>query len=616
MLINYYEVAIHASNLAPLTYESEAEISSGVQVTVPLRGRIKNATVLRAVEEPPFKTAAIDEILATRLSEEALSLATFISAYYISALGIALALFTPRSSENIKQCASEPLEPLSITLSDTQNQALDFLHQHPKALLFGDTGAGKTEIYIHRMHEVLEAGKTILFLLPEISLTPQMQTRLEKHFGSRLALWHSKLSKKKRTQTLESIHTGSVKILAGPRSILFLPLEKLGLIIVDEEHDDSYKSGQAPRYHARDLAILMATKQNIPLILGSATPSLSSYTKFPYYRLKGGYYDSKRAIHFEASYESMTPTIYQALQASYDADKQSLLFLPTRANFKYLICQSCGENLTCPFCSVGMSVHTNKGIVRCHYCNYSEAIPKVCPSCKHPDLSSNRLGTAEVAKQLQAHFNTQNIIAFDRDHITTDKALKKVLNAFNTHQIDTLVGTQMLSKGHDYHDIALAVILGIDHILSQSDYRAREKALSLLIQIMGRAGRKSDAHIIVQSFHEDFFRLYLDDYEKFLKDEIGFREGFYPPFTKLARILFAHKSYTQAEDAMHAMVNALKSYPEVEIMGYGKANIEKIANKFRYTILLRSRSSKPLLSAIKATLHPLAQVDIDPIDFA
>jgi primosomal protein N' (replication factor Y) len=529
-------------------------------------------------------------------------------------LGEALALYTPYETALIEQHKID-LKPLTVTLSQEQEKAFTFIKENPIALLFGDTGSGKTEIYIRYFHETLAQGKSALFLMPEISLTPQMQQRMQQHFGDLVAVWHSKLTKKKKQAIREGMSNGSIKIIAGPRSILFLPLADLGLIVVDEEHDDSYKSGQKPRYHARDIAILMATKQKIPLLLGSATPSLASYVKIPHVRLKGGFYKANRDITFEAEKESLTPYILENLQKSYDDKKQSLIFLPTRANFKYLVCASCGDTVHCPYCAVGMSLHTKKGLIQCHYCNFAEPIPKVCAKCQSSELYSARLGTAEVVEQLHTKFPNQAISQFDRDAIKTDTALKKLLKSFNEGEIDTLVGTQMLSKGHDYHDITLGVILGIDNILSQSDFRAREKALSLLIQIIGRAGRKDAAKVIVQSFNEGFFLHYLNSYENFLEEEKNFREGYYPPFTKLARILFSHTKESAAKQAMDEMLAALSQYEQVEIVGAGKASIEKIANKYRYTILLRSVASKPLLQAIKATLHPLAQVDIDPIDF-
>jgi primosomal protein N' (replication factor Y) len=226
-----------------------------------------------------------------------------------------------------------------------------------------------------------------------------------------------------------------------------------------------------------------------------------------------------------------------------------------------------------------------------------------------------RLGTAEAVEHFEKHCGELKIQQFDRDVITTQNKLTQVLKAFNNREIDLLVGTQMLSKGHDYHDIALAVVMGIDNLLGQADYRAREKALSLLVQIAGRSGRRNDSTVIVQSFNESFFSQYLDDYETFLKDELKIREGRYPPYKKLARLLFAHKNGVKAKNEMEKAVELLSTVPAIEIVGFGASPIEKIADKYRFQILLRSEKSTQLIRAIKLVKSPLCEIDMDPIEF-
>ena len=502
-----------------------------------------------------------------------------------------------------------------LFLSELQKDAFGFIKNNPVSLLFGDTGSGKTEIYMKYFEETLSKGKRALFLMPEISLTPQMQRRLEVHFGDAVVMWHSKLTKKQKEKVLAKIYAGEAGIIAGPRSALFLPIEALGLIVVDEEHDDSYKSSSRPRYHARDMAIYYGNRLGIPVVLGSATPSLTSYVKFPHFRLKGGHFKSERAFEFEAHTEALTPKIEQAILRTAKQQEQSMLFLPTRANFKYLICNTCGYTYQCPYCSVGMSVHRYRNQVRCHYCGYAEPIPQHCPECKTGDLVSSRLGTAEAVEYFQQNLPQLRVAQFDRDSITTQKKLEELLRAFNEHEIDLLVGTQMLSKGHDYHAVTLAVVLGLDNLLSLSDYRARERALSLLLQIAGRSGRKHAAKVIVQTFNAEFFSAYIDRYEAFLEEEKLFREGMYPPYKKLCRVLFAHKNWEKAEEAMQKMEQGLKRFPAVEIVGAGKAPIEKIAGKYRYQILLRADKSTELIRALKASKVPLAEIDMDPVEF-
>jgi primosomal protein N' (replication factor Y) len=263
-----------------------------------------------------------------------------------------------------------------------------------------------------------------------------------------------------------------------------------------------------------------------------------------------------------------------------------------------------------------MSLHAKINALKCHYCNFTQPIPKRCPKCASTNLISTRLGTAEVVKKLKEHFNKATIEQFDRDNITTQSKLKKALKRFNDKEIDILVGTQMLSKGHDYHDVTLAIVLGIDNMLNIPDFKAREKALSSLIQISGRSGRKKDAIVFIQTFNEEFFREYLDDYEKFLEDEKFFREGLYPPYKRLARILFSHKNYTKAKEQMELMKEKLLKLDIVEVVGFGECAINKVANKYRFEILLRSDKATNLIKAIKASMVELAEVDIDPIDFS
>ena len=539
--------------------------------------------------------------------------AYFIANYYFCSLGEALGLFVPYASEPVSKFQCRTME--KVSLSQKQDKVFIWLKQHPVSLLFGDTGSGKTEIYMKYFEETLAEGKRVLFLMPEISLTPQMERRLEAHFGDAVVMWHSKLTKKRKEKVLEKIRSGEAGIIAGPRSALFLPIADLGLIVVDEEHDDSYKSSSRPRYHARDMAIYYGNLLGIPVVLGSATPSLTSYVKFPHVRLKGGHFKSERVFEFEAHAEELTPKIEQAILQTVAQKEQAMLFLPTRANFKYLICNTCGYTYECPYCSVGMSVHRYRNQVRCHYCGYAEPIPQHCPECKTGELVSSRLGTAEAMAFFQERYPELRVAQFDRDNITTQKKLEALLRAFNEHEIDLLIGTQMLSKGHDYHAVTLAVVLGLDNLLSLSDYRARERALSLLLQIAGRSGRKHAAKVIVQTFNTEFFAAYIDRYEAFLDEEKIFREGMYPPYKKLCRVLFAHKNWEKAEAAMRQMEQGLKPFPSVEIVGAGKAPIEKIAGKYRYQLLLRADKSTELIRALKAAKVPLAEIDMDPAEF-
>jgi primosomal protein N' (replication factor Y) len=533
-------------------------------------------------------------------------------------LGEALALFMPCRFDLIEQDVQNGRLNRTYdlpTLSTEQQKVYEELLTKDRALLFGVTGSGKTEIFISLMAKMIEEGKKSIFLMPEISLTPQMQKRLEKHFGKRVVMWHSKLTKKKKEEILEHIYANEVDIVAGARSALFTPLHDIGLIVVDEEHDDSYKSMMKPRYHARDMAVYMADKLGAKVVLASATPSLASYHKYEVVRLKNAYVQTDKHYFFEEG-SKLNAKMLHELKANFKVDEQSLMFLPTRGNFKYLYCEKCGKTHLCPYCSVGMALHRNVRHLKCHYCNFTEAIVESCSYCGHSPLQSDRMGTKEVKEIVEYNIPDLVVEQFDKDSITTSAKLKKALKRFENKESQLLLGTQMLSKGHDYANITLSIILGIDYILGLSDYRAREKAMALLVQIAGRSGRAKNAKVIIQTQNGDFFSSYLEDYEAFLQDEMRFVEGSYPPFVSLARILISHTNEQKASKTTLDTVTKLKEFSEVEIVGHGKAPIERIANKFRFTILLRSVKRSSLLRALHAVNNFAIEIDMDPVEFS
>ncbi|MCF6339795.1 MAG: primosomal protein N' [Sulfurimonas sp.] len=634
--MHYYNISLLNSPLELFTYNSLSEVNIGTKVNLKVKNRLVDGVVVSQTKKPDFKTNEILEICDFKYSQKQLELAKFISTYYISSLGEALGLMLPffgsealASPMDFCEAHSGECQGLAflkaslpkIILSDKQDNALKFLKNHKVSLLFGDTGSGKTEIYMQHFCDMLQQNKRSIFLMPEISLTPQMSQRLEQHFGDSVVMWHSKLTPKQKKEALQKIHNGKAQIIAGPRSALFLPIKNLGLIVVDEEHDDSYKSSSRPRYNARDIAIYMGKLYDIPVVLGSATPSLSSFTKFPYTRLKGGHFESKKEFIYEKSIENLTPLIYENLKNIVKLKEQAIVFLPTRANFKYLICGDCGHTYECEFCSVGMSIHQKSRAIKCHYCNFAQAIPQMCCECGSNHLTSSRLGTAEAVLNIQSELKDANIEQFDRDVITTANKLKKALKRFNDREVDILVGTQMLSKGHDYHGVTLAVVMGMDNMLNMSDYRSREKALSSLIQVSGRSGRKQNAKVLVQTFNEEFFKTHVDNYEEFLHEEKEYRKELYPPYKKLCRVLFSHKNGLKAQEAMNEMQNRLIQISNacppsrVEIVGFGKCVIEKVANKYRFEILLRSDKSTDIIKAISISKNHLAEIDMDPIEF-
>ena len=613
--MHYYQLYLLKSSAPKLTYSCEEELTLGNIVCISLKSTTKEAIVFEEVTKPTeFETKNIISILPFSYSSIQIEIAKFISFYYFSSFGEAISLFIPYSMESttIKKEIDLIKKPL---LTPIQERAYQKILTHDKSLLFGVTGSGKTEIFITLIAKMIEEKKTSIFLMPEISLTPQMEKRLKVYFGERVAMWHSKLSKKKKERILEKIYAQEIDIIAGARSALFIPFENLGLIIVDEEHDDSYKSMTRPRYHARDLALLIGQKRGAKVLLASATPSVSSYHKYPIIKLEKAFIETKKSYYFVGGTE-LNSTIINKLRKNYNEENQALFFVPTRGNFKYLYCDRCGSTHLCPYCSVGMALHRYNRHLKCHYCGYTEAIVDTCTTCGNQPLLSQRMGTVEAKEIIQEHIPSLQIEQFDRDSISTATKLKKALERFESKQSNLLLGTQMLSKGHDYANITLCVIMGIDYLLGLADYRARQKAISLLIQISGRAGRAKEAEVIIQSNNSELFTPYLDNYEAFLKDELEFMRDMYPPFVTLARILIAHKEQTKAIQLMDIILQKIEAFENIEIIGSGKAPIEKIAGKYRYNILLRSSKRIPLIKALHTMNQRGIEIDIDPVEFS
>lgn len=521
--------------------------------------------------------------------------------YYFSSYGEVFGLFHRVSLRSPLEAISKKV---SVQLSSLQNEALNYLKRKEAATLFGETGSGKTEIYIKLIEEVIHKEKTVIYLLPEIAITSQIEKRIKKEFGDLVAIWHSKITKKKKEEILEKVAQGEVRIIVGARSALFITMPNLGLIIVDESHDDSYKSQSGVRYHAKDMAIFFSKTVHIPAVLGSATPLVSDLHKLPYFRLNQTFYKSKKYFSYVESFDQV---ILSKIAKTLSRKKQIILFIPTRANFKYMICKSCNHVITCPFCEVGMSLHTSSRAMKCHYCNYVSPIPKVCLECGEESFINKRMGSSEVVEMLQNEFLDAVIEKFDRDMMISKTRIDKVLKRFNDNEIDILVGTQMLSKGHNYHDVELAVILDIDYIFAMPDFRARERALALAYQVAGRAGRREDGEVIIQTKNPEFFS---QTYESFVNEELEFRKELeYPPFARVIKIEFSNKDELKAKNRMEKVYRCLKE--KANIIGYGESPIKKISNKYRYQILIKGNN---LHLSIRPCLIEGAKVDMDAVN--
>lgn len=646
----YYEICIVGKLVDVLTYQSEFDYDDLSEVIVTLNRKEVRGIILNKCEKPNFKTIDIKNPTKRYLTNLQYKLALFISSYYGVKLSMVLELFELAQTNEIyhqnqaslsdlaseyknqndvfktddinddllKEDSTKPSYKIqtNITLSQNQQKAYDFLSTNSPVLLFGDTGSGKSEIYFKLIEDVINNGGEVLFLMPEIALTMGMQKRVKKHFKDSFITWHSKLTKATKTKALNKLLNGEAKLVLGARSALFLPYKNLKLIIVDEEHDSSYKSSQTPLYNAKDLALYLGKISGIRVVLGSATPSLVSYHNYKHFRLFGTYHESKKSYIYDNSPYGISQNILEQINLSLKEQKQVIVFSPNRANFRQLECKKCFKRVYCPFCEITLSVHSKQNILKCHYCGYVSAILSSCPSCGDDMLEAQKIGTAEIVKTLQEIYHDKVVAKLDSDEITSGSKLDKILNDFNDKKIDILVGTQMISKGHDYLNVDLAVILGLDEYLFYPHYLAKEQTLSLCKQIAGRAGRAGESRVLIQTHSEAFFQKYINDYELFLKDELEQR-GDYPPFSRLLYIIISDKNEQKSQNIMQEILTQiLKLGDRVNVVGYGKSGVYYINSHFRHQILIKSKSYKTL-SAIAKYANDFVGVkaDIDPINF-
>lgn len=618
----YYEICIVGKLVDTLVYQSEYDYDELNEVFVTLNGKKVKGLILKKTNKPNFKT--LDVISSTKryLNTLQYNLAIFISSYYGVKLSMVLELFelADKTCEIYTDFQDNPQQKTkiktNINLSTEQQNAYDFVLSHSPALLFGDTGSGKSEIYFKLIEKTINSGGEVLFLMPEIALTMGMQKRIKNHFKDSFITWHSKLTKSTKTKALNKLLSGETKLVLGARSALFLPYKNLKLIIIDEEHDSSYKSSQTPLYNAKDLALYLGKTNDIKVVLGSATPSLTSYYHYKHFRLLGTYFKSQKTYIYDGSVYGMNQTILSQINISLKLQKQAIVFVPNRANFRQLECKKCFKRVYCPFCEITLSVHSKQNLLKCHYCGYTSAILSSCPSCGDDMLEAKKIGTAEILKTLQEIYYDKVVAKLDSDEITSGSKLDKILNDFNDKKIDILVGTQMISKGHNYLNVDLAVILGLDEYLFYPNYLAKEQTLSLCKQIAGRAGRSGESRVLIQTHSEAFFKKYISDYELFLKDELEQR-GDYPPFSRLLYISISDKNEQKSKNLMQEILTqVLKLGDRVNVVGYGKSGVYYINSHFRHQILIKSSSYKTL-SAIAKYANDFVGVkaDIDPINF-
>lgn len=519
-------------------------------------------------------------------------------------------LIEKRSVDRIRQLPKNIV--IDFTLSTVQQTVLNAINtaftDKNVCLLHGVTSSGKTQLYIRLMEAAIKEGKQVLYMLPEIALTAQIIRRLQKHFGGYIAIYHSRFTQNERVEIWNKVKTGEVKIVLGARSSLFMPYANLGLIICDEEHDASYKQQDpAPRYHARDAAVYFASLQNAKVLLGSATPSVESYFnattgKYALVELNERYGEMQlpqmivtntRTIKTpDKSRVTISPDLKNAIEQSLADNRQVILFQNRRGYSPYQVCQSCGWIPQCNHCDVSLTYHKTKAKLACHYCGTSYPLVQMCKACGGHVFAQQNFGTEKIEEELQELFPNGRISRMDVDSVKGKQGHDALIQLFEQHRVDILVGTQMVVKGLDFENVELVGILDADAILGFTDFRVNERGFQLMEQVSGRAGRKEvTGKVIVQTRnpqHPVIVKVQQHDYKNFFTEElINRQQFFYPPYSRVINLLFRHKEAATVNAAAHFFAAQLKQYIAPYLVGPAEPVVNRVRNMYLMELLLK-----------------------------
>ena len=477
-------------------------------------------------------------------------------------------------------------------------------------LLHGVTSSGKTEIYIKLIEEALEKGKQALYLLPEIALTTQLIKRLQNYFGEKVLVYHSKYSLNERVEIYRHVLENSEKgrIVIGARSCIFLPFQKLGLVVVDEEHESTFKQfDPAPRYHARDAAVVLANLFESNIVLGSATPSIESYfnathNKYKHIELNRRYgnvlmpeieiVDIKTAQRKKRMKGHFSDRLIEEIRMSLEEEEQVILFQNRRGFSPIMECNTCGHSPQCPNCDVSLTFHSHNNQLRCHYCGYHMAMQQQCMACSSPEITTKGFGTEQVETELKALFPKHNIGRMDQDTTRGKYAYEKIITAFENHETDILIGTQMLTKGLDFRKVSLVGIMNADNLLNFPDFRAHERSFQLMLQVAGRSGRtRKRGKVLVQTYnphHQIIQQVSLGDYPGMYKEQLEDRYQYqYPPYFRLIRLTLKCRDFSKTNEAAEWLARALENVFDRFVLGPEFPPVARIRNEYYKNILIK-----------------------------
>lgn len=649
----------YVSVVFPLPFKSEYIYSVPETINVPLFGRrvycpfgktkrkgyvIKDYNAMPDIGNVEVKD--IDSLLDSEplFTEDLLSLALWMEEMYLTPLGVVLDVMLPSSKEGKRSGKIKKIENSTekkvITLTKEQESALGRLRERDGGIfyLYGVTGSGKSEVYLERAEDFIKMGKQVLYLVPEIALTEELKSEVSSRF-TRYTILHSSLTPLKRLEEWKKVKNGEVDFVLGARSAVFAPFKDLGLIILDEEQDTSYKAGSSPRYNTRQVAQKRSEMTSSQFIMGSATPSLEAWNliisgKIPSLVMKDRIGDATfpkiRVVNSLGSSRAIGEELEGEIRSTLKEKKGVMLFINRRGYFSY-VCNSCGKTLQCPHCSVPLTYHKKKNKLICHTCGYTSLPFDYCPSCHSKDIRPLSYGTESVEDEVKSLFPGSSVATLDQDvALSSVTAREDILSRFKEGKIDILLGTQMIAKGLNFPLLSLVGIIDVDSLISLPDFRANERTFVLLRQVSGRVGRfRPDGKVVIQTREVSsplIQYISINDQEGFYKKELQERYNLlFPPYSRLINLTLRGYKLSVVKDEIKKIeqqaLKILDEYTNIEVFHSTPCIVEKKANAFRYHIMIKGVNMKDLLSFTKKVLlsykvksGTYLEVDVDPID--
>ncbi len=648
-MIKYAKVLVPVPLKTDFLYsfdDEKLQICPGIRVMVPFGRMKKKGYVIEVLEEKPECNFEIREILKATdkeplFGENEYNLALWMEKFYFSNRGEILDTMIPGGKKDISFGAldtemGEARE--SVYLTDEQQKAVEEITESDSSLfyLYGITGSGKTEVFLKCVEKVVSEGGQVIYLVPEITLTHQLAQQVIKRFKGNVAILHSGLTESQRIMQWRKIKRGEVSFVIGARSAVFAPFENLKMIIIDEEHENSYKSSNAPRYHARQVAQKRLSATGGKLVLGSATPSLESWLLMEKGKMKrlnltkrvgGGTLPHVQVVDMSKENGLISTVLQKEMHRTLSDGKQVILFLNRRGYSYYYHCNNCGYELKCPHCDVAMTYHKNKDEMVCHYCGHREKLKHVCPNCGSVNVLYSGVGTEFVENEIKRLFPSHTCARLDTDVVSKDrKTIEKTLTAFGSGEIQILLGTQMVAKGLNFPNVRLVGIILADSGLLMPDFRASERTFDLLVQVSGRSGRSDESgKVIIQTRmpENDTIRLASSSkVEEFSKIELNIRSQLsFPPYSRLINTVFRSKDRMKAFKAAEEIAKRLRNIGgDYEVFGAQECPIEKVREQYRFQVILKSTDMNGMINALSVALNSfspssvIVEVDTDPLE--